>query len=106
MAKQQIFDRYMRDLEPEIQALARRAEPGELRQMYHARKSDRPIWIFGLISLIYGGIGLVLSVLAYFASSRRHFTLQNSRNSPQNPLTPFPESCILACCLPEGFPGM
>ncbi|HEX7735929.1 MAG TPA: DUF6585 family protein [Ktedonobacteraceae bacterium] len=69
MAKQQIFDRYMRDLEPEIQALARQAELGELRQVYHARKSDRPIWIFGLISLVYGGAGLALSILAYFASS-------------------------------------
>lgn len=68
MARQQIFDRYMRDLEPEIQSLARQAELGELRQVYHARKSDRPIWIFGILSLVYGGVWLAFSILAYFTS--------------------------------------
>lgn len=69
MAELQMFNRHMGDQEPEIQALAQWAELGELRKVYHARKSGRTIWIFGLLSLVYGGIWLALSTLIYFTSS-------------------------------------
>lgn len=55
MTEKNIFNKGLRDLAPEIWSLAREAELGELRHVYHASKRDTSIMIFGMLCLFLAG---------------------------------------------------
>lgn len=61
MAKQRmIHKKRQQDLDPEIWSLAKRAELGELRAIYHAAKRNTRAWIIGWIVLGYSILGLFM----------------------------------------------
>ena len=69
MMQQTIFDKRVRDLEPEIAVLARKAELGELRKIYHASTRNTARNGGGWALLVYGILYFVFATFAVLSSA-------------------------------------
>jgi uncharacterized protein DUF6585 len=66
MMEKHIFDKKLRDLDPAIWTLAREAELGELRNVYHVSQYRANITTIGGVLLMFGVGITIFSIFAFF----------------------------------------